>query len=172
MFRGFAEGEAPKHPQRTKKQIFSFSKEKYAMPRFFLSITTACILGAFLLAQTGIAVFKHSCKLKGEKTFIFAKPENICCNFHQNIPSNDVCHTLQNTACCIESAKFYKLSADFSINFAFAFDCLAHKPLLFTFEAIFLAYPSEKSLLTFQFANPPPKRFGKNLLQFTCIYLI
>lgn len=142
------------------------------MPRFFLSITTACILGAFLLAQTGIAVFKHSCKLKGEKTFIFAKSTDICCSVHQNASSDETCETLQNSACCVESAKLYKLSADFSINFAFAFDCLAHKPLLFTFEAIFLAYPSEKSLLTFQFANPPPKRFGKNLLQFTCIYLI
>ncbi|WP_448528510.1 hypothetical protein [Raineya sp.] len=143
------------------------------MPRFFLSIASLVLLSAFLLAQTGIAVFKHSCKLKGEKTFIFAKPENICCSVHQNTPTDKTCHTLQNSACCVETAKLYKLSADFSLEFAFTFDFVAHQPLLFTFEAIFLVYPSENLLLPIQFANPPPpKRYGKNLLPFFGSYLI
>lgn len=148
-------------------------KKKYAMPRFYISIVSFALLSAFLLAQTGIAVFKHSCKLKGEKTFIFAKPENICCSIHQNTSSDETCHTLQNSACCVESAKLYKLSTDFSLNFALTFDFVVHQPLLLTFEAIFLAHPSENLLSPIQFANPPPpKRYGKNLLPFVCSYLI
>lgn len=143
------------------------------MPRFFLSLASLFLLGVFLLAQTGITVFKHSCKLKGEKTFIFAKPENTCCSVHQNTSSNEKCHTLQNSACCVESTKIYKLSADFSLDFTFSFDFVVHQSLLFTFESFFLAYPSENLLLPIQFANPPPpKRYGKNLLPFVCSYLI
>ncbi len=141
------------------------------MPRFFLSTASFALLSVFLLAQTGIAVFKHSCKLKGEKTFIFVKPENICCSVHTS--SDEKCHTLQNSACCLESTKIYKLSADFSLDFAFSFDFVAHQPLSSIFELFFLAYPSENLLFPIQFANPPPpKRYGKNLLPLIGSYLI
>ncbi|MCS6795044.1 MAG: hypothetical protein RMJ97_09620 [Raineya sp.] len=142
------------------------------MPQIFRSIVIIGLVGVIFITQGGIVVFKHSCKLRGEKVFIFSKPQNLCCSACE-VKDTEGCHrNLQKSSCCVESTKIYKLTTDFSLNSTAKLYHSPDLPLLFSFEP-FLAISLDKQFFSpFQFANPPPQRYGKTLLQFICRYLI
>lgn len=146
------------------------------MSKIVLHILSFILLCALFVAQTGVLISKHFCKLKGSTSSFFKKSSNTCCCssycYNKKHFSKQTC-SLEPPPCCAENSKYYKLHTDFLQNLIPHFILIVSLPLLFSFETIFLAYPSENLLLPTQFANPPPSKLhGKKLLSFVCSYLI
>ena len=127
------------------------------------------LLMAVLLANTGVIVVKHQCKMRGERIFLFGKPTDTCCS---SIPTNQEC-SIEAPACCLEQTNIYKISSDFQLSSYSLTLALPQNILIPLFESksIFLAY-SPLSLACPHFPNPPPLPTGKALLPYLATFLI
>lgn len=127
------------------------------------------LLANVFLASTGVVVVKHQCKMRGERVFLFAKPNDVCCS---KVPTSQEC-SIQAPACCLEQAQMYKISADFQIhlqNLVLAIPpqilvaLFDYKPIFSSYAPLRLSYPN--------LSNPPPLPAGKALLPLIATFLI
>lgn len=127
------------------------------------------LLVIVLLANTGIVITKHRCKMRGEQIFLFAKPTDICCS---NLPTSQECSIAPPT-CCLEQTKVHKITIDFQFCASF-FTIAPPEPYLisiFDNKPIFLAYTP--LIFTYPlFPNPPPLPSGKEWLTHISTFLI
>ncbi len=139
-----------------------------AMKKFFRQIVALIMLLVIFITNTGFVVVKHHCKMRGERTFLFAKPQNLCCPADAK-PEKPV---FDNTACCIEQFNLYKLSIDLNTFSVPTLD-FAIPQAFFSFEftpVSFVIFPTQESITNYP--NPPPLPFGKILLHHICLYQI
>lgn len=121
-------------------------------------------LASFTFASTvGMGVFTHFCEKDGkEQSFLIpqnhhceAEKESIsaCCQHEEKTIESD---------CCSDQVDYYQFDFEsFENHSLFCFDFLSFP------EFINFSYISTKqttSLLVSNFANPPPKRWGRQLL--------
>ncbi|MCU0438783.1 MAG: hypothetical protein MUC49_12855 [Raineya sp.] len=138
------------------------------MKKFFRQIVALTMLLVIFITNTGFVVVKHHCKMRGERTFLFAKPQNLCCPADAK-PEKPV---FDKPACCIEKFNLYKLSIDLNTFSVPALD-FAIPQEFFSFEftpTSFVIAPIQEDITNYP--NPPPLLSGKILLHHICSYLI
>jgi len=131
-------------------------------------IVAILMLLVIFITNTGFVVVKHYCKLRGERTFLFKKPTDICCGETKKSEKT----TFESPACCIEKFNFYKLSIDLNVAY-FAAISLAIPQELFSFDfspVCSVIFPVQEEII--HYSNPPPLPSGKTLLHHICSYLI
>ncbi|MDX1904347.1 MAG: hypothetical protein SFU27_09340 [Thermonemataceae bacterium] len=129
------------------------------------------LLLVIFIANNSFVLVKHSCKMKGEQTFLFAPPNQTCCTETAN---EKVCSKpkISAYACCIETFEIQKLSIDLR-SFQFLSFSFALPIPLFTFSFSNPLFIIPKIKFSPKYAKPPPLVvFGKVLRQHICSYLI
>lgn len=141
---------------------------RLVMRKFFRQIVALIMLLVIFITNTGFVVVKHHCKMRGERTFLFAKPQNSCCPADAK-PEKPV---FDEPACCIEQFNLYKLSIDLNTSSVPTLDFAIHQEIFsFEFAPVSSAIASIQENIT-NYPNPPPLPFGKTLLHHICSYLI
>jgi len=138
--------------------------------RVLKSIMAILLLLLVFFANTGVVITKHRCKMRGERTFVFTKPTDVCC---WQVPKSQTC-SVQAPACCFEQSNLYKLTSDFQFS-CYSLDLgevQAKLIALFENKPIFLSYKPSTTQTFSNLPKPPPLPAGKSLLRLIAIFLI
>lgn len=158
-------------------------KYRHIVQKFVLFFS----LAVFIVANVGILISTHSCKISGTEKKIFASIEDPCKKEHQPIKENSCCtdkaptcktdktETKQiSSKCCFSDTDYISLSID--LNFEQSNHQLDLMPIAFIgylnpFVVSALSFNHSQENKVF-FDSPPDKLQGRSLQNLNQVYLI
>lgn len=140
-------------------------------------ISLFSILFVFLLANIGMGVYTHTCKISGVETSYFVQSEDSCkMHEHKAEPVEHACcaKKVQTTesGCCSTDQDYVHLDLDLSSTVSHAHFTLS--PAILTLEPLFVlnSMPIEESVSSVSFIQPPPKKQGRDFQSLLQVYTI
>lgn len=160
----------------------SLKKYRHILQKFVLFLS----LAVFIVANVGILISTHSCKISGTEKMIFASIEDPC---EEHVPVKEsscctvdapTCTTNTNDSkqitskCCFSDTDYISLTIDLNIDqsnnqldlIPFAFDGYSHSAIVSTFS---FNHSQENKVF---FDSPPEKLQGRSLQNLNQVFLI
>lgn len=142
------------------------------MKKTFKQVLCLFMVFQILIMGTGFTVIHHFCKIKGQKTFIFSKP-NCCPENKLNDDSYSKAH-LKRPKCCKEHSSFYKINTESNVSFNIEFSGFF---AIFFDNIVACDFSKWWHLVTVKLFSPhvlsnPPPLYGRSLLIHIQTFLI
>lgn len=138
-------------------------------------ISAFSFLFAFILVNTGLGIYTHSCSMAGVERSYLVRGEDPCEDLHEKQPSS-CCDEQEDHAdkkdCCSTDAQYLQLDVDTAPN-----DYAVQAFIVPVFDESFLVdfYTSEYNVRTLNgqyYVHPPPKYQGRDLQCIHQVYTI
>ncbi len=143
------------------------------MKTFLTRIFCLFMVFPLLLASTGFSVYKHSCKIKGTKTYSLSIPKKSCCSVKKAISEQKSKAVLERPKCCSDQVNYYKISTNASQSFKIDVKVLAFGWIASPIFDYFCTPTSEiHAFNTLRYSNTAPPIYGRDRLIFIQSFLI